>query len=163
MTDPSQLSPQFRSQSIDAMRSQAFDVVVIGGGVTGCGAALDAASRGLSVALIEQRDYAAGTSSRSSKMFHGGLRYLEQFRFGLVREALRERNLMVETLCPYLTESVRFMYPLRHRVWERIYVGAGVLLYDLFAALSANPLPWHRHHSRRGALRIAPALRRCRR
>jgi glycerol-3-phosphate dehydrogenase len=87
------------------------------------------------------------------------LRYLEQFRFGLVREALRERNLMVETICPYLTEPTRFLYPLRHRLWERLYVGAGVLLYDLLAAMGKSTLPWHRHHSRRATRRLAPGLR----
>ena len=140
------------------MQTELFDVVVIGGGVTGCGIALDAASRGLSVALVEQRDYASGTSSRSSKLFHGGLRYLEQFNFGLVREALAERNLMLNRVCPHLVEPVSFLYPLKHRVWERLYVGAGVLLYDALAAFADNPLPRHRHLSKRAALKEAPGL-----
>ncbi|MGH3668157.1 MAG: FAD-dependent oxidoreductase, partial [Acidimicrobiia bacterium] len=93
------------------MGEETFDIVVIGGGVTGCGVALDAASRGLSVALVEQRDYSSGTSSRSSKLFHGGLRYLEQRNFRLVREALAERNLMLNHLCPHLAEPVSFLYP----------------------------------------------------
>lgn len=135
-----------------------FDVVVIGGGVTGCGVALDAAGRGLSVALVEQRDLASGTSSRSSKLIHGGLRYLEQFNFALVREALSERNLMLSTLCPHLVEPVSFLYPLRHRVWERLYVGAGVFLYDLFARFGRSPLPRHRHLSKTSALELAPSL-----
>ena len=88
---------------------------MIGGGVTGAGVALDAATRGLSVALVEQRDFAAGTSSRSSKLFHGGLRYLEQFEFGLVTEALHERNLMLRRLCPHLAGPVSFVYPLTRR------------------------------------------------
>ncbi len=95
-TDHSILGPAQRLRDLDRMRSEAFDIVVIGGGVTGTGIALDAALRGLKVALVEQRDYASGTSSRSSKLFHGGLRYLEQLDFGLVREALRERNLMFD-------------------------------------------------------------------
>ena len=136
-----------------------FDVVVIGGGITGVGCALDAASRGLSVALVEQRDIASGTSSRSSKLIHGGLRYLEQLDFGLVREALGERSLMLRTLCPHLVRPVSFLYPLRHRVWERPYVGAGIALYDLLAASSDNPLPGHRHYTRQGASHLAPALR----
>lgn len=140
------------------MRSESFDVVVIGGGVTGCGAALDAASRGLSVALVEQRDYASGTSSRSSKLIHGGLRYLEQLNLALVREALSERNLMLRTLCPHLVEPVSFLYPLRHRIWERLYVGAGILLYDILAARTDNPLPRHRHLTRAAASRLSPAL-----
>lgn len=132
--------------------------MVIGGGVTGTGAALDATTRGLRVALVEQRDYASGTSSRSSKLFHGGLRYLEQLDFKLVREALRERNLMLRTLCPHMTRPVSFLYPLEHRFWERPYVGAGVLLYDLMAKTAGSPLPWHRHLSRRQVARIAPAI-----
>ncbi len=141
-----------------SLELEEFDLVVVGGGVTGCGAALDAASRGLKVALIEQRDLAAGTSSRSSKMFHGGLRYLEQFQFGLVREALRERNLMIRTLCPYLVQPTRFIYPLRNRIWERAYVGAGILLYDLLAWLGKSTLPRHSHLSKAGLRQQAPGL-----
>lgn len=140
------------------MSAQPLDILVIGGGVTGTGVALDAATRGLRVGLVEQRDYASGTSSRSSKMFHGGLRYLEQFEFGLVREALRERNLMLNSLCPHLVTPAPFVYPLRHRVWERFYVGAGVFLYELLARLADNPLPWHRHLSRRRLAEMAPSL-----
>ncbi|MDX6654094.1 MAG: glycerol-3-phosphate dehydrogenase, partial [Solirubrobacterales bacterium] len=89
------LSPENRRTAIERFGAEEFDIVVIGGGATGSGSALDAASRGLSVALLEARDYAAGTSSRSSKLIHGGLRYLEQKDFGLVREALRERGLLL--------------------------------------------------------------------
>ncbi len=94
------------------MREETFDVVVIGGGATGTGCALDAASRGLSVALLEARDFASGTSSRSSKLVHGGLRYLEQMEFGLVREALRERGLLLNVIAPHLVRPVPFLYPL---------------------------------------------------
>lgn len=89
------LGPAERAENWRRLGSDEFDVVVIGGGVVGAGAALDAATRGLRVALVEARDLAAGTSSRSSKLFHGGLRYLEQLEFSLVREALRERELML--------------------------------------------------------------------
>jgi glycerol-3-phosphate dehydrogenase len=154
----SSLNPEQRRADLAKMASGLFDVVVIGGGVTGCGVALDAASRGMSVALVEQRDLASGTSSRSSKLIHGGLRYLEQLNFGLVREALAERNLMLNRLCPHLVEPVSFLYPLKHRIWERLYVGAGVFLYDVMARLADNPLPWHRHLSRKSALELAPAL-----
>jgi glycerol-3-phosphate dehydrogenase len=140
------------------MATEPFDIVIIGGGVTGCGAALDAASRGLRVALVEQRDYASGTSSRSSKLFHGGLRYLEHRNFSLVREALAERNLMLNHVCPHLTTPVSFLYPLRHRFWERLYVGAGVLLYELMASFADNPLPGPAHLSRKTALGLAPGL-----
>jgi glycerol-3-phosphate dehydrogenase len=148
-----------RRSDLDRMRREVFDIVVIGGGVTGAGVALDAATRGLSVALVEQRDFAAGTSSRSSKLFHGGLRYLEQLELGLVTEALHERNLMIDRLCPHLARPVTFLYPLTRRVWERAYVGAGIALYDVLAALGSNPLPRHRHLSKRAARRLVPSLR----
>jgi glycerol-3-phosphate dehydrogenase len=156
------LSPQNRDQAIAAMSSGAeLDVVVIGGGVVGAGCALDAVTRGLSVGLVEMRDWASGTSSRSSKLIHGGLRYLEMLDFSLVREALRERGLIVQTLAPHLARPVQFLYPLRHRYWERAYAGAGVLLYDTMGVSSGHSrgLPHHRHLSRRKALRVCPALR----
>jgi glycerol-3-phosphate dehydrogenase len=155
---PSSLNPAQRQAHLRRMAQERFDLVVIGGGVTGCGIALDAASRGLSVALVEQRDYASGTSSRSSKLFHGGLRYLEHRNFSLVREALAERNLMLNHICPHLARAVSFLYPLQHRVWERLYVGAGVFLYDQFASAADSPLPRHSHLSRKTALEMAPAL-----
>ncbi|HXV92734.1 MAG TPA: FAD-dependent oxidoreductase, partial [Pseudonocardia sp.] len=99
-----QLGPQQRAADWSRLGQEQFDVVIVGGGVVGSGAALDAATRGLRVALVEARDLASGTSSRSSKLFHGGLRYLEQLEFGLVREALRERELMLTRLCPHLVK-----------------------------------------------------------
>ena len=151
------LSPDHRQRCLDRMRSEVFDVVVVGGGVTGCGIALDAASRGLSVALVEQRDYAAGTSSRSSKLIHGGLRYLEQLNVALVKEALEERGLLLHRLAPHLVQPVPFLFPLTHHVWERLYVGSGVTLYDTMGG--ARQLPFHKQLSRTQALRVAPALR----
>jgi glycerol-3-phosphate dehydrogenase len=153
------LSPAGREAALSALAGQEVDVLVVGGGVVGAGSALDAATRGLSVGLLEARDFASGTSSRSSKLIHGGLRYLEMLDFGLVREALRERGLILTRLAPHLARPVPFLYPLRHRGWERVYAGAGVLLYDAMAA-AAPGLPRHRHLSRRGALRACPALRR---
>jgi len=154
------LGPDARRRNLDRLDTERFDVVVIGAGVTGAGAALDAATRDLTVALIEQRDLASGTSSRSSKLIHGGLRYLEQLELGLVFEALRERGLILSTLAPHLVRPVSFLYPLQHRVWERLYVGAGVALYDAMATVSrTNVLPWHRHLSRTAALELMPALR----
>jgi glycerol-3-phosphate dehydrogenase len=151
------LSPAQRAAALDRMEAEVFDVLVIGGGVTGAGIALDAATRGLSVALVEQRDLASGTSSRSSKLIHGGLRYLEQLNVALVREALQERGLLLERLAPHLIKPVSFLYPLTHPVWERAYVAAGVTLYDSLGG--ARQLPRHQHLTRSGALRIAPSLR----
>jgi glycerol-3-phosphate dehydrogenase len=139
------------------MAGELFDVVVIGGGVTGAGAALDAATRGLKVALLEAHDWAAGTSSRSSKLVHGGLRYLEQRKFGLVKEALTERGLLLERLAPHLVRPVPFMYPLTHRFVERPYVGLGLLLYDTMGG-ARRSIPRHRHWSRRKALEVNPGL-----
>src|SRR5690348_17678983 len=93
------------------MAYEQFDILVIGGGITGAGIALDAASRGLKVALVEKRDFAAGTSSRSTKLIHGGLRYLEHFDFKLVREALRERAILLK-LSPHLVEPLPFLIPI---------------------------------------------------
>ncbi len=151
------LDAAYRAAAVRTLTESDFDVLVVGGGVVGAGTALDAASRGLSVALVEARDWASGTSSRSSKLIHGGLRYLEQRDFTLVREALRERSLLLHRLAPHLVRPVPFLYPLRHRGWERAYVGAGVLLYDSIGG--ARALPMHRHLSRRAALELAPALR----
>ncbi|MEV0340154.1 glycerol-3-phosphate dehydrogenase/oxidase [Nocardia sp. NPDC050713] len=152
------LGPEQRRAAWERLGKEHFDVLVIGGGVVGAGIALDAATRGLSVALVEARDLASGTSSRSSKMFHGGLRYLEQLEFGLVREALRERELALATLSPHLVKPLRFLYPLTHRGWERPYVAAGLVLYDTMGG--AKSVPGQRHLSRAGALRLAPGLRR---
>src|SRR3954447_22793196 len=156
------LGPQFRENALAELSSGTeLDILVVGGGVVGAGAALDAVTRGLTVGLVEARDWASGTSSRSSKLIHGGLRYLEMLDFGLVREALRERGLLVQRLAPHLVRPVPFLYPLVHRGWERLYAGTGVLLYDTLGASngSARGLPHHRHLTRRGALRECPALR----
>ncbi|GLW05566.1 FAD-dependent oxidoreductase [Microtetraspora sp. NBRC 13810] len=156
------LGPAERSAALAQMAGQEFDVVVVGGGVVGAGVALDAATRGLSVALVEVRDYASGTSSRSSKLIHGGLRYLEQLNFDLVREALQERSLLLQRIAPHLVRPVPFLFPLTHHTWERPYVGAGLALYDTlgFGFGFIRGVPGHRHLSRRRALRVAPALRR---
>ncbi|TVZ06034.1 glycerol-3-phosphate dehydrogenase/oxidase [Trebonia kvetii] len=155
---PGVLDARVRDESLRKMAAEPLDVLVIGGGITGAGAALDAASRGLRVGLVESRDLAAGTSSRSSKLIHGGLRYLEQGDFKLVREALRERDLLVSRLAPHLVRPVPFLYPLYRKVVERPYVGAGLVLYDAMEG-TRRPVPHHRHLTTRGALRRAPALR----
>ena len=151
------LDARERGAVLDRLAAERFDVLVIGGGVTGAGAALDAASRGLRVALVESHDLASGTSSRSSKLIHGGLRYLEQFDFRLVYEALRERDLLVSKIAPHLVRPVSFLYPLQKKVVERPYVGAGLALYDAMEG-TRRPVPRHRHLSARGARKRAPAL-----
>ncbi|HUZ84061.1 MAG TPA: glycerol-3-phosphate dehydrogenase/oxidase [Gaiellales bacterium] len=153
----SALSAPARTAALAQMRKRTFDLLVVGGGITGCGVALDAAARGLSVALVERRDVAHGTSSRSSKLIHGGLRYLELLDFGLVREGLRERRLLLTTLAPHLVRPVPFLFPLTRRGWERPYMAAGLLLYDTMGG--ARHLPRARHLSKAAALRSAPALR----
>ncbi|MGC2652131.1 MAG: glycerol-3-phosphate dehydrogenase/oxidase [Mycobacterium sp.] len=152
------LGPRQRESAWERLGAEQFDVVVIGGGVVGSGCALDAATRGLKVALVEARDYASGTSSRSSKMFHGGLRYLEQLEFGLVREALHERELSLTTLAPHLVKPLPFLYPLTKRWWERPYVAAGIFLYDQLGG--AKSVPAQKHLTRAGALRLCPGLKR---
>jgi len=154
----SQLGPDQRDSAIAQLGAEQFDILVIGGGVNGVGAALDAASRGLKVALIEAQDIASGTSSRSSKLIHGGLRYLEQYDFKLVREALHERELMVSTLCPHLVKPVGFLFPLTEKFKERTYVGAGLALYDALRGFQ-RAMPWHKHLSQKQINEIAPSLR----
>ncbi len=151
------LDARERDEAMRRLTAGPLDVLVIGGGITGAGAALDAASRGLRVGLVESRDLAAGTSSRSSKLIHGGLRYLEQGDFKLVKEALRERDLLVSRLAPHLVRPVPFLYPLYRKVVERPYVGAGLVIYDAMEGIK-RPVPHHRHLTVRGALRRSPAL-----
>ncbi|MDT5030117.1 MAG: glycerol-3-phosphate dehydrogenase [Actinoplanes sp.] len=160
------LSPIRRVADLRRLRDEQFDVLVIGGGVTGAGAALDAAARGLKVALVEARDLASGTSSRSSKLIHGGLRYLEQLELHLVHEALTERGLLTSRIAPHLVRPVPILVPLpaaspAARVWQRAYYGLGVAAYDVFAGLSGGGrgMPLHRHLTRAGARRIFPSLR----
>jgi glycerol-3-phosphate dehydrogenase len=160
-TDRTLLSPERRRADRGRLADDVVDVLVIGGGVTGAGAALDAASRGLSVGLLEARDWASGTSSRSSKLIHGGLRYLEQLAFPLVHEALSERARLVQTIAPHLVTPLPFLLPLTKPVWQRAYFGAGVALYDLMGAAmkAGRGVPAHRHLSRRKTLAAFPGLR----
>ncbi len=158
MSTAQPLSPSERADALRRLGNEEFDVLVIGGGVVGAGAALDAATRGLKVGLVEARDYASGTSSRSSKLFHGGLRYLEQFNFALVFEALRERSLVLNTLCPHLARPVPFIYPLE-KVIDRGYAGLGIGVYDAFGAGRGVP-GHHKHLSRRKTLESFPSGKR---
>ncbi|WP_232678969.1 glycerol-3-phosphate dehydrogenase/oxidase [Nocardioides sp. R-C-SC26] len=162
LPSPSALGPDARETALASMTGASgeaeLDVLVVGGGVVGAGVALDAVTRGLNTGLLEQRDLGSGTSSRSSKLIHGGLRYLEMLDFALVREALQERGLLLTRLAPHLVRPVPFLYPLTRRGWERPYVGAGLALYDAMAMASRYDMgvPRHRHLSRRSVARIAP-------
>ncbi|MBF4457597.1 MULTISPECIES: glycerol-3-phosphate dehydrogenase/oxidase [unclassified Pseudoclavibacter] len=153
------LGPQERAAAIESLKTKNLDVLVVGGGVVGAGAALDAVTRGLSVGMVEARDFASGTSSRSSKLIHGGIRYLEQMDFGLVREALLERGLLLQRLAPHLVKPIRFLYPLKNPL-ERFYIGAGMLMYDLFAKTGeVRPgVPMHRHYTRGQVAKMSPGL-----
>ena len=156
------LGPAERTAALEALASTELQVLVVGGGVVGAGVALDAVTRGLTVGLVEARDFGSGTSSRSSKLIHGGLRYLEQLNVGLVREALSERSLLLQRLAPHLVRPVSFLFPFTHHVWERAYVEAGVTAYDTLGLSMGQTrgLPGHRQLTRRGALQLAPALKR---
>src|SRR5215472_14449077 len=121
-----------RDRALETLAGEQFDIVVIGGGITGAGVALDAASRGYSVALLEKADFAAGTSSRSSKLVHGGLRYLQKFDLGLVREALLERQLMVK-LAPHLVKPLKLVVPAFDGARPDRLVGIGLNMYDVMA------------------------------
>ena len=160
VTRSDKLGPAERVSALRNMREKELDVLVIGGGIVGTGAALDAVTRGLRVGMLEARDWASGTSSRSSKLVHGGIRYLEQLDFRLVREALIERGLLLQRIAPHLVKPVRFLYPLTKPFYERLYIGAGMTLYDLFSYTGLRPpgVPHHRHLTKRQLLRAAPSL-----
>jgi glycerol-3-phosphate dehydrogenase len=160
MTLAKALDADQRADALDQLGSGELDVLVVGGGIVGVGAALDAVTRGLKVGLVEQRDLASGTSSRSSKLVHGGLRYLEMLDFALVKEALEERGLLLTRLAPHLVRPVPFLYPLEH-AWERPYVGAGVALYDAMAMTGKYDMgvPKHKHVFRKQLARMAPDVR----
>lgn len=148
-----------RLDSLERFKREVFDVLIIGGGITGAGLALDAAARGLKTALVEKRDFAAGTSSRSTKLIHGGLRYLEQFDFALVREALLERSVLAR-IAPHQTEAFPFVIPIyadRRRNYDHpLIMRAGLFLYDLLAG--RQNFAKHRRLSREEALNLAPQL-----
>ncbi len=156
------LSPQQRAQALATMTSERVDVLVIGGGVTGAGIALDAASRGLSTAIIDAQDWASGTSSRSSRLVHGGLRYLYNLDFKLVAEALKERGRLLTTIAPHLVEAQPFLWPLKTPVIERAYSAVGVGLYDALSRIGSGgrkTVPLQRHLTKAGALRRFPEIK----
>ncbi|TFB73749.1 glycerol-3-phosphate dehydrogenase/oxidase [Cryobacterium glaciale] len=160
VTRSTKLGPEERVAALAKLKEKELDILVVGGGIVGAGAALDAVTRGLSVGILEARDWASGTSSRSSKLVHGGIRYLEQLDFRLVREALTERGLLLQRIAPHLVKPVRFLYPLKKRFIERFYIGTGMLLYDIFSYTGGRPpgVPHHRHLSRAQVQKLIPSL-----
>lgn len=156
------LNPKQRTDALDAMADdEGVDVLVIGGGVTGAGIALDAATRGLRTAIVEAQDWASGTSSRSSRLVHGGLRYLYQLDVKLVAEALHERGLLLTKLAPHLVKPQPLIWPFKLPVIERSYSTLGVGMYDAMAVIGAGfhqTVPIQRHLSKKATLRKAPSL-----
>lgn len=155
------LSKAARERALREMADgEELDVLVVGGGVTGAGIALDAATRGLSVGIVEAQDWSAGTSSRSSKLVHGGLRYLYQLNFHLVTESLRERGLLLTKNAPHLVKAQPLLWPLKIPVIERMYSAVGVGMYDGLAQwANRGSVPLQRHHTRKGSLELCPALK----
>ena len=161
LTRLTRLTREQRAAALKEMsREEGLDVLVIGGGITGAGIALDAASRGLRTGVVEMGDWASGTSSWSSKLVHGGLRYLYQLDLPLVREALSERGRLLETIAPHLVKAQPFLWPLTHHC-ERSYSAVGVGVYDALALAGARghrTVPIQKHLGRKGARALAPAL-----
>jgi len=157
------LTRRSRERALAAMADdQGVDVLVVGGGVTGAGIALDAATRGLRTAIVEAQDWAGGTSQWSSKLVHGGLRYLYNFDFALVAEALKERGLLLERTAPHLVKAQSFLWPLKMPVIERSYSAVGVGMYDVLAQIGGGGrrnVPPQKHFSRKGAKRLFPGIR----
>ncbi|OKL47392.1 glycerol-3-phosphate dehydrogenase/oxidase [Boudabousia marimammalium] len=156
----SALSAEQRKESLQDMTKEPLDILVIGGGVTGAGIALDAATRGLRVGIVEAQDWAQGTSSRSSKLVHGGLRYLYNLDFLLVAEALRERGLLLTHTAPHLVKAQPFLWPLKTPVIERSYSAIGVGMYDALAQVAhRGSVPIQKHYTKAGALKVFPDVR----
>ena len=155
------LTREQRTAALEAMSGgEGLDVLVVGGGITGAGIALDAAARGLRTGLVEMGDWASGTSSWSSKLVHGGLRYLYQLDFALVHEALAERGRLLTTTAPHLVKAQPFLWPLKH-AYERSYSAIGVGMYDALALASSRghrTVPIQKHLGRKGTRALAPAL-----
>ena len=155
------LTREQRATALEQMSgAEGLDVLVVGGGITGAGIALDAAARGLRTGVVEMGDWASGTSAWSSKLIHGGLRYLYQLDFALVREALSERGRLLETTAPHLVKAQPFLWPLKHH-YERSYSAVGVGMYDALALAGARghrTVPIQKHLGRKGVRALAPAL-----
>jgi glycerol-3-phosphate dehydrogenase len=150
--------PTWRVEALSALAGERFDVLIVGGGIVGAGALLDATSRGLRAALVEQRDIASGTSGRSSRLIHGGLRYLEQLHFGLVYEALEERARLLR-LAPHLVTLEPFLFPIYGiPLLHQGFYGSGIFLYDLLGARRNGGFAKHLRPS--SAIEYTPDLRR---
>lgn len=163
------LSATERTRNLARMKNEHFDVLVIGGGITGAGVALDAVARGYNVALVEKADFASGTSSKSTKLVHGGIRYLPNFDFGLVQEALVERGLLLQN-APFLVKPLEFVLPIYEGDLHPVgmpfttpgglglsfLLNMGLSLYDMMSG--GRSVKWHRHLSREDVLKLAPAL-----
>ncbi len=162
-THQSHLTAASRQAALEAMTdSQGVDILVIGGGVTGAGIALDAATRGLRTAIVEAGDWAAGTSAWSSKLVHGGLRYLYNLDFKLVAEALKERGLLLTSTAPHLVKAQPFLWPLKLPVIERAYSAIGIGMYDTMALAGAagkRTVPAQRHFSKEGTKKVFPGIK----
>ena len=136
--------------------SERCDVLVIGGGIAGCGVFRDLSMRGVKTVLVEKGDFASGTTSRSTRIVHGGIRYLENYEFGLVREGLKERSILLR-IAPHLVKPLRFVIPVyRGTSPGRLKIKIGMMLYDLLS--SGKALPSHRFVSREEAVRMVPAI-----
>ena len=159
----SQLTASSRAHALDEFRNgPELDILVIGGGVTGAGIALDAATRGLRTGIVEAGDWAAGTSSWSSKLIHGGLRYLYNLDFKLVAEALKERGLLLDKIAPHLVHAQPFLWPLKDSIIERSYSAVGIGMYDslAYAVSRGNKgVPSQRHFTRKGAKSVFPDIK----
>ncbi|WP_129657577.1 glycerol-3-phosphate dehydrogenase/oxidase [Rothia halotolerans] len=157
------LTAENRSRALESMSDEeGVDILVIGGGITGAGIALDAATRGMRTAVVEAGDWASGTSSWSSKLVHGGLRYLYNLDFKLVSEALAERGLLLTRIAPHLVKAQPFLWPLKMPVIERSYSAVGIGMYDTLARLGARGrkiVPTQRHYTKKGARRLFPGIR----
>ncbi|WP_030013906.1 MULTISPECIES: glycerol-3-phosphate dehydrogenase/oxidase [Micrococcales] len=157
------LSAETRARALDEMSdAEGVDILVIGGGVTGAGIALDAATRGLRTAVVDAGDWASGTSAWSSKLVHGGLRYLLNLDFKLVAEALKERGLLLTSLAPHLVKAQPFLWPLKMPVIERSYSAVGIGMYDAMAIAGAHgkkTVPTQKHYSKKGAKQLFPDIK----
>ncbi len=142
-------------RDLKAFSEEEFDLVVVGGGIIGCGVARDAALRGLKTLLIDKEDFAYGTTSASTRLIHGGLRYLNQFEFGLVRMDMREREVLLK-IAPHLVSPLQFLIPIMSHK-ERIVLAIGMRLYDLLSF--DKSLPGYRHYSRKKTLEMEPSLK----